>query len=1759
MFLTNWLILQIVAAGVTGAVEYPSAADFFMNFDSNNRLYFTGGSKGYASNLILYKGETEYPVYNGSVSNIYISDPETYVSYIQLCGETYVTNTVDVQTVVNPEGTFPDTATNIIPGYSTSNGNDWAIDFNGDGTRMVVGMGSYDSYDGRAAVYHLENGTWVQKVDIPSPVTSVYRFGSHVRMNNAGTRIFVNQWQSGNTNGSRMQIFDYTNNSWSTTPTVSVTLPSYRSGKGGIDINKDGTVFVTGTAGEGNIGRLDAHRYDGSTWNHTVVSSMIYPGGGISRNPGECMALDGTGNRCLFGTLDSSTSDRKVYESNYDSGSGTWSTPVEVISDSGTSPNDIRMSEDGTRVLLLGDSGSSGIYDRQSGTSWTKSYSVNGLGGFNGAKTKASISYDGTMVLTSDISYTDSVSYQGRAYLYEYTNGSWSLTKTYENPKTTPVAGDEFGNATALAKNTKDRIAIGMAGDDTYGSEYGSSYVYDLEYSYPTLTQNEYNKLTLNSLTPTAGRITFGSNTYDTSAATKFYVSEPGTYEVSARSTDAYAIVKKTVAAPVVWEVFSSIPETLAFHHGNFDDVYGDGDVATAAANGHVYADTPLGSYSWGTLSSNTTTSTNTTYEWTPLGDGFISDVLMVAGGGGGGYAHGGGGGGAGGLREFYGVFITNTQQTIVVGAGGVVPTSRTTKGGDGYDTTFLSYTSTGGGGGGSYSSDVLILTGNPGGSGGGGSGGWNIDGPGGSGNTPSVTPSQGNNGGTTNNSYNEGGAGGGGAGGAGSGTTGGAGANGGDGYTSQINGITYAGGGGGGAGDRSLGTGGTGGTGGGGTGDGSGGAATAGTPHTGGGGGGGGYLAGSGDTAGAAGGSGIVLLSYVFYSPPKLTYDTYNKLTLSTVSTSYSSTLRYESNTYDIGTASTIIIQDPGRYEVASRKPGLVALNSNVVTAVTQVGVYDYTQADTTEQKITASDAADSDKFGWSVYISGDYAFVGARNGEDTASNSGSVYVFLRNRTTGEWYYQQELTASDATTADFFCVSISIDGDYAIIGAHAKNSSRGAAYIFKRIGTTWTEQDTFTANDVAAGDGFGWSVGLSGDYAIAGARDNDGSGSVYIFKRDTNAETWTQHQKLKANDTASGDEFGNSVAIEGDYIIVGAHFSEHNDIANNPGNAYIFKRDGTTDTWSEYQRLTASDAATQNQFGQYVSLSGDYAIVGASNGDSSTVTDTGAAYIYKKTTTTLSGVRNPYFTDASTIVTDSNWSSSTGFEITSSQDSSTTYSQNWRAFDNTYTAINSYESTWLSGNSPLTMPAWVQIQYPQDVVIQSYTIVGRDDTDRYYPTSWQLQGATAAAPSTYVNLETNGGNRTASSWAPLAKVSYDVNTPGTAYRYFRLYVNSSNESGQVSINELKLYTTPLSGQSVTVEESWSEQQKLTASDAANANYFGGSVSISGDYAIVGAYGKDTNTGGAYIFKRDGTTWSEIKNLTASDRASGDQFGYSVSISGDYAFVGAKEKNSARGAVYIYTAENLASTLAYDGLNTLVLSNVSTGSYNTFLEGSNVLACATDLTTYPVPKPGITGTFTYSARTKSDSVYAFTNDVSITDYYKTYQYPPIDGTTTGLTSSTTSATWTISGVQYSTESSVAGSPYNTFDNSITSGFDSTSSTGDITITFESAKTIRKYIVWPYDSTAPVSTPGGSTDPFLSTDGTFRPKSWTLYGYTESTGWVSLDTVTNQPPSIYGDVHSISSPASYLYYKLSVTANNGGSGLKIGEWQLWGDA
>src|SRR6056300_183734 len=183
----------------------------------------------------------------------------------------------------------------------------------------------------------------------------------------------------------------------------------------------------------------------------------------------------------------------------------------------------------------------------------------------------------------------------------------------------------------------------------------------------------------------------------------------------------------------------------------------------------------------------------------------------------------------------------------------------------------------------------------------------------------------------------------------------------------------------------------------------------------------------------------------------PSLTFDTYNKLSIENI-TPTSTTLRLDSNTYDIGTATDIYIEDSGTYDAAITASDKFALVSNVVGTVTQVAVYDYTQAGTTEQKIQASDKQANDNFGYSVSISGDYAIVGAL-GEDTgATDEGAAYIYTRDASTGVWGSEQKIQASDKQTQDYFGWSVSISGDYAIVGARYEDTggtNAGAAYIY--------------------------------------------------------------------------------------------------------------------------------------------------------------------------------------------------------------------------------------------------------------------------------------------------------------------------------------------------------------------------------------------------------------------------------------------------------------------------------------------------------------------------------------------------------------------------------------------------------------------------------------------------------------------------------------------------------------------------------------
>jgi len=271
-----------------------------------------------------------------------------------------------------------------------------------------------------------------------------------------------------------------------------------------------------------------------------------------------------------------------------------------------------------------------------------------------------------------------------------------------------------------------------------------------------------------------------------------------------------------------------------------------------------------------------------------------------------------------------------------------------------------------------------------------------------------------------------------------------------------------------------------------------------------------------------------------------------------------------------------------------------------------------------TEQAKLLASDGNINDKFGISVSLSGNTALIGAFLDSDVDNHIGSAYVFVRNSTTGIWMQQAKLLASDGAFFDEFGRSVSLSGDTALIGNLA-DPGPGAAYVFVRSGTTWTEQAKLVASGDPTGSVFGRSVSLSGDTALIGAFFDSDKGSVagaaYVFVR--SGTTWTEQAKLLASDGAAGDHFGSSVSLSGDTALIGAELDDDNGDAS--GSAYVFTRSGTT--WTEQDKLLASDGAADDQFGS-VSVSGDTALIGAivddDNGD-----DSGSAYVFTRDGTT--------------------------------------------------------------------------------------------------------------------------------------------------------------------------------------------------------------------------------------------------------------------------------------------------------------------------------------------------------------------------------------------------------------------------------------------------------------------------------------------------------------------------------------------------------
>jgi len=596
-------------------------------------------------------------------------------------------------------------------------------------------------------------------------------------------------------------------------------------------------------------------------------------------------------------------------------------------------------------------------------------------------------------------------------------------------------------------------------------------------------------------------------------------------------------------------------------------------------------------------------------------------------------------------------------------------------------------------------------------------------------------------------------------------------------------------------------------------------------------------------------------------------------------------------------------------------------------------------------------------------------------------------------------------------------------------------------------------------ASDAVYNDVFGWSVAIDGDYVVVGAPRHvvagAGAGAVYVYKKD--GGNWNQVANLSSgvtNQGTYGDLFGISVSIHGDTIIVGSR-----GVSNFSGAAYIFTRNEGTDNWSNRYEITGS-----GDFGMSVAIYNDTVLIGAYTDTNNSSESTGTAFIYER---------------------------------------------NGNVWDFVVKFIGETIYNAFGYNCAI---------YGNTAIV----ISNQNDTSKGAAYIYTRTGTTWSTTPYKIPGEAN--------YDYLSAVSVSGNTIVLGTHY--------NDSVGTSSGAVYIYTG--SG------TSWVKQTEI---NGAAGESWGRDVSISGDILSF-----TSTLGKSYIYKRSGTTWTQQVEIIGD----GD-FGKSVAIDGDYAIVGAESEDTGgstdAGAAYIYNIlENTPpTTLTYDGITNLKVTGAETGSTITYKNATSdkLLACGTDLVTYPLYTAG----GNYKVEVSGATTFTLTSNVTVPtgELLPLYHYPPTGGTTSSLTESTTSdtnSTWTISGASYGTgiykaQSNVAATSsataYHAFDSNVTAGFENTSATtGTLTLQLPSAETIHKYVVWP-----------------KAADGK-RPNSWTVEGSQDGNSWTTIHTVTGSPPSLTGDAHTITTPGAYVRYRINVTANAGGTGLEIAELALYGD-
>ncbi len=271
-------------------------------------------------------------------------------------------------------------------------------------------------------------------------------------------------------------------------------------------------------------------------------------------------------------------------------------------------------------------------------------------------------------------------------------------------------------------------------------------------------------------------------------------------------------------------------------------------------------------------------------------------------------------------------------------------------------------------------------------------------------------------------------------------------------------------------------------------------------------------------------------------------------------------------------------------------------------------------------EAKLVAPDPSAGAEFGRAVAIEGNRVIVGARFAAvGNFSKAGAAYVFRKSG--GTWKFEEKIASPAPADEDNFARALAVQGDLLVVTARKENLNAndvGAAYVYLYRDGTWTYSEKLTAGDPAPGAYFGQSVAVQGDLVAIGARnaDPDAAGAVYLFRR--SGDGWVEIAKVVPPDGTEDDQFGFTVALTGNVMAVGARRANLSDPARqDAGAAYVFSLD--QDSIGLAAKLTASDALAGDQFGQAIAMAGDVIAVGANRASIGANTKQGAVYLFRR------------------------------------------------------------------------------------------------------------------------------------------------------------------------------------------------------------------------------------------------------------------------------------------------------------------------------------------------------------------------------------------------------------------------------------------------------------------------------------------------------------------------------------------------------------